>query len=212
MAGTADKPNMENSGITLFTATPMLAIAIILVVTFIIATALWRQRSTLLNAAHQQSAAQAAAGIIYTDAPTVRVVDSQRVGRLRKVIQLDCGSHVDILEAQGSEERRFRITLKAVLQQPSAPDESLAHIAVEFHGTSLGCGPLVEEVGSNEFVLPRALRDEPRSAVFHYRDHGDALDFMRIRIRAIDPQAQTAQVDVMQVCGYWPSGSDEVTE
>lgn len=177
----------------------MLALAIAFAAGLIAAAAYWRQRSSLI-AVNRQGVAQAT--IIYNDTPTVRVVDSQRVDRLRKVVQLTSGAHVDILEPQPSAEPRFRITLKSVMERAEVP---AAHIAVEFRGTALSCGPLVEEIAHNEFVLPRALRDEPRSSVFHYHERGDALDFMRIKVRSIDPKAKTAEIDVMQVEGHWPT-------
>ena len=176
----------------------MLALAIAFAAGLVAAAVYWRQRSSLI-AVNRQGAS---ATIIYNDTPTVRVVDSQRVDRLRKVVQLARGAHVDILEPQNGTEPRFRITLKSVMERAEIP---AAHIAVEFRGTSLSCGPLVEEIAHNEFVLPRALRDEPRSSVFHYHERGDALDFMRIKVRSIDPKAQTAEIDVMQVQGHWPT-------
>jgi hypothetical protein len=191
---------MEQTGIFFLGDTvQMLALAIAFAAGLIAAAVYWRQRSSLI-AVNRQGVAQAT--IIYNDTPTVRVVDSQRVDRLRKVVQLTCGAHVDILEPQPSAEPRFRITLKSVTERAESP---AAHIAVEFRGTSLSCGPLVEEIAHNEFVLPRALRDEPRSSVFHYHERGDALDFMRIKVRSIDPKAKTAEIDVMQVAGHWPT-------
>lgn len=193
---------MENPG-TFFSGdtAQMLALAVAFAAGLIAAAVYWRQRSTLI-AVNRQGVAQPPATIIYNDTPTVRVVDSQRVDRLRKVVQLASGAHVDILEPQAGATPRFRITLKSIMERAQIP---AAHIAVEFRGTSLSCGPLVEEIAYNEFVLPRALRDEPRSSVFHYYERGDALDFMRIKIRSIDPKTRTAEIDVMQVQGHWPS-------
>lgn len=159
-----------------------------------------RQRAGLI--AVRREGAPAASRIIYNDSPTVRVVDAQRVDRLRKIVQLTAGSHVDVLEVPAGVAPRFRIMLKAVLESDPAP---AAHIAVEFCGAQLSCGPLVREVALNEFIVPRTARDEPRSAVFHYHERGDALDFMRIKVRALDPRAGTAEIDVMQVLGHWPT-------
>ena len=69
----------------------------------------------------------------------------------------------------------------------------MAHIAVEFGGAAVSCGPLVEEVAFNEFVLPRASRDEPRNSVYHYTESGDALEFMRIKLRAVDAAAKAGR-------------------
>ncbi len=141
-------------------------------------------------------------GIIYRDAPTVRVVDSQRVDRLRKVVRLAPGKHVDILESRVGMTPRFRITLKRIVRMEEA---TVAHIAVDFGGTTVSCGPLVEEIAFNEFVLPRAARDEPRNCVFHYQESGDALDFMRIKLRGVDADVDIAELDVLQVSGHWPA-------
>lgn len=179
----------------------MLALIIAFAAGLIAAAMYWRQRSGLITV-NRHGVGQAAASIVYNDAPTVRVVDSQRVDRLRKLVQVKCGTHVDILETQAGEATRFRITLKSIKNDADAP---AAHIAVEFRGAALSCGPLVDEVAHNEFVVPRAQRDEPRSSVFHYRERADALDFMRIKVRAIDLQAGTADLDVMHVEGHWPT-------
>ena len=193
---------MEHTGIFFLGDTvQMLALVMAFGAGLIAAAVYWRQRSSLI-AVNRQGVAKASATIIYNDTPTVRVVDSQRVDRLRKIVQLASGAHVDILEPHSSAEPRFRITLKGVMERAQILS---AHIAVDFRGTSVSCGPLVEEVAPNEFILSRALRDEPRSSVFHYHERGDALDFMRIKVRSIDPEAKTAEIDVMQVQGHWPT-------
>jgi len=141
--------------------------------------------------------------IIYHDAPTVRVAESQRVDRMRKLARLMPGESIDILENRGSPVPRFRISLKAIGQHDDGPT---AHIVVSFGGTQVSCGPGVEEVGHNEFILPRSGRDEPRNSVLHYHERGDALDFMRIKLRGIDAESGAAEIDVMQVSGNWLKG------
>lgn len=158
----------------------------------------WQRASNALTL--QRAAAPAPGKIIYSDAPTVRVSDSQRVDRRRKIVRLTAGEHVDILETPEGMEPRFRITLKSVVRMADA-----AHIAVAFGGTRVSCGPLVQEQSTNEFIVPRALRDESRSAVFHYFERGSSLDFMRIKVRSLDATAGTAELDVMQVAAHWPA-------
>jgi hypothetical protein len=70
----------------------------------------------------------------------------------------------------------------------------------------VSCGPLVEEIAFNEFVLARASRDDSRNCVYHHQERGDALDFMRIKLRSIDAVEGWADIDVMQVSGHWPTG------
>jgi hypothetical protein len=147
--------------------------------------------------AMQRAAAPAAGKIIYSDAPTVRVSDSQRVDRRRKIVRLTAGEHVDILETLPGMEPRFRITLKSVVRMADS-----AHITVAFGGTRVSCGPLVQERSTNEFIVPRALRDESRSSVFHYYEKGSSFDFMRIKVRSLDAAAGTAELDVMQIAAH----------
>ena len=159
---------------------------------------LHRQRAAA-ELALQRAAAAAPGKIVYNDAPTVRVAESQRVDRRRKIVRLAAGAHVDILETPAGLEPRFRITLKSVVRMADA-----AHIAIAFGGTRVGCGPLVQEKSTNEFIVPRALGDEPRSSIVHFYEKGSSLDFMRIKVRSLDAAAGTAEFDVMQVSAHWP--------
>lgn len=143
---------------------------------------------------------------VHRDTPTVRIPASQRIDRLRKVVRLAPGEHVDVLDhppgAPIAVSPRFRITLKSVLR---LDDGSVAaHIHVDYGGTAVSCGPLVEETAFNEFVLPRAARDEPRNCVFHYQERGDSLDFMRIKLRGLDMDADIAEIDVLRMSEHWP--------
>ncbi len=83
--------------------------------------------------------------------PTARIVDSQRVDRIRKIVRLTAGEFVDILENRGAPIPLFRVTLKHILTDGDAP---AARIFVEYGGTALSCGPLVQELVHNDFVLP----------------------------------------------------------
>ncbi|HJY35819.1 MAG TPA: hypothetical protein VJ299_00075 [Steroidobacteraceae bacterium] len=177
----------------------LLCLAVAVTGGLIAAIFLHRQRAAHAIAM-QRVAAPAPGKIIYSDAPTVRVSDSQRVDRRRKIVRLTAGEHVDILETPEGMEPRFRITLKSVVRMADS-----AHIAVAFGGTRVSCGPLVQEQSTNEFIVPRALRDESRSSVFHYYEKGSSLDFMRIKVRSLDAAAGTAELDVMQIAAHWPA-------
>ncbi|HKR35467.1 MAG TPA: hypothetical protein VJT10_11555 [Steroidobacteraceae bacterium] len=188
-----------DSSSPLFTQLPLLlCLAVVVTGGLIAALCLHRQRAAAALAM-QRAAAPAPGKIIYSDAPTVRVADSQRVDRRRKIVRLSAGEHVDILETPDGMEPRFRITLKSVVRMADA-----AHIAVAFGGTRVSCGPLVQEQSTNEFIVPRALGEESRSSVFHYFEKGSSLDFMRIKVRALDATAGTAELDVMQIAAHWP--------
>jgi hypothetical protein len=176
-------------------------LAIALVGGLFAATTWWRRHHASAGASLQRNANANLGKIIYQDAPTVRVVDSQRVDRIRKIVRLTPNESIDILENRGSPIPRFRLTLKEIMHG----DAPAVRLMVEYGGTPLSCGPLVKELGRNEFVLPRVAREEPRSAILHFHERGDALDFMRIKLRSVDAQTSVAEIDVMQVSGNWPA-------
>jgi hypothetical protein len=180
----------------------ILVLVIALVGGLLAASTWWRRHRASATVGMQRNARANLGKIVYHDAPTVRVVDSQRVDRVRKIINVRAGEFVDVLEHRGGPIPRFRITLKHVLADGDAP---AARIYVEYGGTALSCGPLVQEMAHNEFVLPRTARDDPRTSVLYFHERGDALDFMRIKVRAIDAATNTAEIDVMQVSGHWPA-------
>lgn len=168
------------------------------------ATFVRRQRQSHMAVMQQRKAPAANVGkIVYHDAPTVRVADNQRVDRLRKLARLLPGEYVDVIENRGSPVPRFRVKLKQLGQHNEVP---MAHIVVTYGGTQVSCGPQVQELGPNEFNLPIAGRDEPRTSIYHYHERGDALDFMRIKLRGIDAESGAAEIDVMQVSGHWLNG------
>jgi hypothetical protein len=174
----------------------LVCLAVAFTAGMIAAGAYWRRQRAGFAMAQAQPGK-----IIYNDAPTVRVVDPQRVDRRRRIARLAAGEHLDLLQTPAGFEPRFRVTLKAISGSADA-----AHIAVGFGSTRVSCGPLVQEQAPNEFVVPRANRDEPRSSVFHYYENGSSLDFMRIKVRSLDPASGTAELDVMQVSSHWPGG------
>jgi hypothetical protein len=183
----------------LFDLPKLLCLVIALVGGALAATTWWRRHRPSAMAGAQRTASPGK--IIYQDAPTVRVVDSQRVDRIRKIVRLAVNESVDILETRGSPVPRFRLTLKEIMKDAMPA----VRLVVEYGGTPLSCGPLVKELGHNEFLLPRVAREEHRSAILHFHERGDALDFMRIKLRGVDVATNVAEIDVMQVSGNWPA-------
>lgn len=170
--------------------------------TLILAALYWRRQHAPMSAARVPAAAPGP--IVYRDAPTVRVTDSQRVDRTRKIVRVQAGEAVDVLAPAAGLPPRFRITVKNIVADS---DLEAAHLVVEFGGTQLSCGPLVHETAFNEFVLPRATRDEHRSSIFFYHERGDSLEFMRIKLKSADMSSGLVELDVMQLHGHWPASS-----
>lgn len=178
-------------------------LAVGLLTAFIVAAVYWRRQHASVSPAR---AAAAPGPIIYRDAPTVRVSDSQRVDRNRKIVRVNAGESVDVLAPAAGLPPRFRISVKDIV---AGSDVEAIHIVVEFGGTQLSCGPLVHETAFNEFVLPRGTRDEHRSSVFYYHERGDSLEFMRIKLKSAERSTGLVELDVMQLNGHWPTaGAD----
>lgn len=157
-----------------------------------------RQRSTLEPS---EKPAAPVGTIVYNDAPTVRVTDSQHFDRLRKVVRLTAGEHSDIVPAHPIVGPRFRIAFHGIVMHGASES---AHVSIVFHSNQVSCGPLAKEVNYNEFYLPRAAREESRSALFYYNESGNALEFMRIKVNDIDSATKTAEIEAMQMRGNWP--------
>lgn len=168
----------------------------------IVGAVYWRRQHMPVTATRT---ATRPAPIVYRESPTVRVADSQRADRTRKVIPLRAGESVDLLPNAAGLPPRFRITCKSIVE---GSDLEAAHIVVEFSGAQLSCGPLVHETAFNEFVIPRASRDEHRSSVFYYYERGESIEFMRMKLKSSDPSRKTIELDIMQMHAHWPSRHD----
>lgn len=166
---------------------------------FIVGALYWRRQHLPVTAT--RTTARPPAPIVYRDSPTVRVADAQRVDRTRKIVRLRLRESVDVLPSVAGLPPRFRVTSKNIVD---GSDLEAAHIAVEFSGAQLSCGPLVHETAFNEFVIPRATRDEHRSSVFYYHERGESLEFMRIKLKSADPSSGQIELEVMQLHGHWP--------
>jgi hypothetical protein len=162
----------------------------------------WRRQHLPATATR---AAVRPAPIVYRESPTVRVADSQRADRTRKIVPVQVGKSVDLLPTAAGLPPRFRITCKSIVD---GSDLEAAHVVVEFSGAQLSCGPLVHETAFNEFVIPRASRDEHRSSVFYYYERGDSIEFMRMKLKSADLSTGLIELDIMQMHAHWPSRYD----
>src|SRR5262245_7153908 len=118
------------------TMIPDFAQALCLVIAFVaglIAAGAWlrKQRPSLAAAASEP------VEIVYRETPTVRVVESQRVDRVRKIAKLTPGAHLDVVDSPAGLPPRFRVTLQALAR---LDDDDAARLSVEFGGTQVSCG------------------------------------------------------------------------
>lgn len=157
----------------------------------------WRQRQVQVDAADAVDEVLPLAG---GDAPTVRVGGSERIDRLHRVVTLDVGEHADLLDMTFDRIPRLRIALIGIEQVEA---HEYAQLRIELGGATAGCGSLVKEVGTNEFLVPRATPDEHRSSILHFHGRDDIVNFLRVKIIRIDSVTRSADIDVLHVCGHW---------
>jgi hypothetical protein len=141
------------------------------------------------------------------DTPTIRLGDSQRIDRLHKVISLQAGEYVDLLDLTFDQIPRLRITFINVErvegdEQHPAPRDC-ARIHLELGGAIAGCGALVKEVAVNQFLVPRATQDEHRCSILHFHGKDDLVNFLRVKVLNLDSERQSVDVDVLHVSGQW---------
>jgi hypothetical protein len=191
---------MDSSFLHIIELSQLIWFAVALAAT-LIGVGLYRRSRSVIEA--ENTAPAPVARIAYSDTPTVRVLDSQHFDRLRKPVHLAPGQHVDIFPAHPIVGPRFRISLHAISMHDAA---EAAHLTIVYAGVQVSCGPLAKEVGYNEFLVPRASRDESRSAVFHYQESSHTLEFMRIKVSAIDRTSNTVELEIVQMRGRWPGG------
>ena len=194
---------MESTSALIIFDLPQLLWFAVALAAVLVGVATYRRGRTVMDS--QQASRASTNNIVYRDTPTVRVVDSERFDRLRRTVRLSTGAHVDLMQAHPVVGPRFRLTLNGITTHDAT---EAAHLSVVYGGTQLSCGPLSKELGFNEFLVPRASRDASRSAVFHYRESGDVLDFMRIKVRSIDPGANAAEFEIVHTRGKWPGAGD----
>src|SRR5215831_4795566 len=135
-------------------------------------------------------------GLVYTDAPTVRVGDSQRIDRLHRVITLKAGQRVDLLDVTFDRIPRLRIALRGI-ESTSESNRDYARLNVELGGARAGCGSLVKELEPNDFLAPVVSQEEQPSSIVYFAGQGEAISFLRIKIVRIDASLQSADIDVL---------------
>ena len=139
----------------------------------------------------------------YSDAPTIRLTDTQRIDRLHRVLPLKAGEQIDLHDLTFGRLAKLHIVFKGIEHQSG---QDFVHIKIDLGGPVAGCGSLVQELAENDFLVPRAAPDDQRYSVLHYVGKTDAVSFLQIKVRQINAVDQTAALDVLHVRGRWAGG------
>ncbi len=138
--------------------------------------------------------------LVYTDAPTVRLSDTQRIDRLQRVVSLKAGQHADLKDLTFGRLSQLRVELTGIEQESG---EDFAHVRIELGGAAATCGAAVQELSQNDFLIPRAGKDDQRSSVLYFCGKNDAVSFLQVKVRLLDAVEQSAAIDVLHVRGRW---------
>lgn len=138
--------------------------------------------------------------LVYTDAPTIRLTDTQRIDRLHKVVSLKSGEQADLAALTFGRIPKLRLHLQGIENERG---QDFAHIKIDLGGASAGCGDSVKEINDNSFLVPKAANDEQRTSILYFCGKPDAVSFLQVQVKQLDPVDQTAAIDVLHVRGRW---------
>jgi hypothetical protein len=138
--------------------------------------------------------------IVYTNAPTVRLTDTQRIDRVHRIVSLKAGEHADLPDLTFGRVPQLRVVLTGIEQESG---QDFAHIKLELGGPVAGCGDSVKELNENNFLVPRAALDEQRCSILYYCGRPDAVSFLQVKVRQLNAVDQSAAIDVLHVRGRW---------
>ncbi len=129
---------------------------------------------------------------------TMRLSDTQRIDRLHRVVTLKVGQKADLKDLSFDRIPKLAVTFGGV---EHARGQDFARIKLELGGASADCGLSVKELGDNDFLMPRAMPDDPRSSIHYMSGKGDAVSFLQVKVQKIDPVERSAAIDILHVRG-----------
>jgi hypothetical protein len=129
---------------------------------------------------------------------TVRLSDTQRIDRLHRVIKLTVGEKVDLNDLSFGRMSKLAVTFKGV---EHSHGQDFAHIKLELGGAAAECGKSVEELGENDFLVPRAAPNDQRCFIHYTSGKGDTVSFLQIKVQKIDSVERSTAIDILHLRG-----------
>ena len=160
---------------------------------------LWLPRSVMPDEPSEADADEIPA-VAYSDAPTIRLTDTQRIDRLHRIVSLQVGQNADLNDLTFGRLSRLRLEFKGIEHEAG---QDFVHLQVDLGGPAAGCGSLVQELAENSFLVPRAAPDDQRSLILYFCGKTDAVSFLQMKVRLINAVERSAAIDVLHVRGRW---------
>lgn len=132
------------------------------------------------------------------DKAVVGLTDTQRIDQLHRVVSLKAGEQADLKELTFGNLPLLRVVFAGV---EHAAGRDFAHIKVDLGGAAADCGTAVEELGENDFLVPRGTFGDQNCLIHYTCKKSDAVSFLQVRVSKFDAVAQSAAIDVTHVRG-----------
>ena len=130
--------------------------------------------------------------------PTLELTDTQRIDHLYRHVSLQAGEQADLKELTFGRLPQLRVSFVGI---EHASGQDFAHIKIELGGATADCGTAVQELGENNFLVPRTTHDDQHCAIHYTCGKSDAVSFLQIKVSKIDAVKRSAAIDVMHVRG-----------
>jgi len=135
----------------------------------------------------------------WKEKPPVDLTDTQRIDHLHRYVSLKVGEQADLKDLTFGRLSTFRVAFAGV---EHASGQDLAHLKVELGGATADCGNAVQEVGDNDFLVPRAAHGDQQHCSIHYTcGQKDAVSYLQLKVLQLDAAKQSASIDVLHVRG-----------
>jgi len=124
--------------------------------------------------------------------------DTQRIDQLHRRISLKAGEQADLKDLTFGQLSRLRVVFAGI---EHASGQDFAHIKVELGGATADCGSAVQEIGENDFLVPRAGQSDQHSSIHYTCGKSDAVSFLQVKVPQFDVDEKSAAIDILHVRG-----------
>jgi hypothetical protein len=134
----------------------------------------------------------------WKERPPVNLTDTQRIDHLHRHLSLKAGEHADLKELTFGRLPRLHIAFAGV---ENSSGQDYAHIKIELGGATADCGNFVQELGENDFLVPRGTQGDQHCSIHYTCGKSDAVSFLKVNVSQFDAAKQSASIDVLHVRG-----------
>jgi hypothetical protein len=128
----------------------------------------------------------------------VDLTDTQRIDHLHRSVSLQVGEHADLKELTFGRLPKLRVAFAGV---EHSSGQEFAHIKVELGGATADCGKSVQELGENDFLVPRTANGDQHSSIHYTCGKSDAVSFLQVKVLQFDAAKKSVSIDVLHVRG-----------